>query len=120
MTSAIQRIDTKDTYSEIVVHNNTVYLSGQVPWMNENSDFITQTEEVFNSIDIQLERVNSNKTKILSLRIYMQKPENYEAMNTVFKKWMPIGFAPSRATICNITFPNPKWQIEIVVIAATD
>ena len=44
----IQRIDCKKRYSEIVIHNNTVYLSGQVPWKCEDSDFITQTEEVFN------------------------------------------------------------------------
>jgi len=119
MTS-IRRIDTKETYSEIVVHNNTAYLSGQVPWRCESSDFITQTQEVFNLIDLQLEKVNSDKTKILSLRIYMKNPENYDAMNSVFKNWIPVGFAPSRATICNVTFPNPNWQIEIVVIAATD
>lgn len=119
MTS-IRRIDTKETYSEIVVHNNTAYLSGQVPWRCESSDFITQTQEVFNLIDLQLEKVNSDKTKILSLRIYMKNPENYDAMNSVFKNWIPVGFAPSRATICNVTFPNPNWQIEVVVIAATD
>ena len=119
MTS-IKRIDTKETYSEIVVHNNTAYLSGQVPWRCESSDFITQTQEVFNLIDLQLEKVNSDKTKILSLRIYMKNPENYEAMNSIFKNWIPVGFAPSRATICNVTFPNPNWQIEVVVIAATD
>jgi enamine deaminase RidA (YjgF/YER057c/UK114 family) len=86
--------------SEFVANNNTAYLSGQVPWMNENSDFITQTEEVFNSIDVQLAKVNSDKTKILSLRIYMKNPENYEEMNTVFKKWMPIGFHQCPTTLC--------------------
>lgn len=117
MSNEIVRIDTKETYSEIVIHNNTIYLSGQVPWEFEDNDIVTQTEEVFRSIDKQLEKVKSDKTKILSLRIYMRNPNDYETMNTVFKKWMPIGYAPSRATICNVVFPNPKWQIEIVVIA---
>jgi deoxyribodipyrimidine photolyase len=66
----------------------------------------------------QLEKVKSDKTKILSLRIYMRNSDDYETMNSVFKKWMPFGYAPSRATICNVVFPNPKWQIEIVVIAS--
>jgi enamine deaminase RidA (YjgF/YER057c/UK114 family) len=120
MNNQITRIDTKETYSEIVVHNNTAYISGQVPWRYENSDFITQTQEVFNLIDLQLAKVNSDKTKILSLRIYMKNPENYDAMNSIFKNWIPNGFAPSRATICNVIFPNPKWQIEVVIIAAID
>ena len=116
--SLIQRIDTKDTYSEIVVHNNTVYLSGQVPWRFEDYDFPYQVEEVFKSIDTQLARVGSNKTKILSMRIYLRDSDEYELMNVEFKKWMPSGFAPTRATIGNVKFPNPKWRIEVVVIAA--
>jgi enamine deaminase RidA (YjgF/YER057c/UK114 family) len=39
-------------------------------------------------------------------------------MNEVFEKWIPDGCAPTRATICNVKFPNPKWQIEVVAIAA--
>ena len=118
MDNQITRIDTKETYSEIVIHNNTIYLSGQVPWEFEDSNISEQTEEVFRSIDKQLERVNSDKKKILSLRIYMRNPEEYETMNIVFKKWMPSGYAPSRATICNVIFPNPKWGIEVVAVAA--
>ena len=40
----IQRIDVKKRYSEIVIHNQTIYLSGQVPWLCENDDFLKQTE----------------------------------------------------------------------------
>jgi enamine deaminase RidA (YjgF/YER057c/UK114 family) len=118
MSNEIVRIDTKDTYSEIVIHNNTIYLSGQVPWKFEDCNFVSQCDEVFKSIDTQLERVKSDKTKILSLRIYMRNPDDYGFMNVLFKKWMPVGYAPSRATICNVTFPNSKWQIEVVAIAA--
>jgi enamine deaminase RidA (YjgF/YER057c/UK114 family) len=114
----IKRIDTKKRYSEIVIHNNVVYLSGQVPWKCEDSDFITQTEEVFNLVQEQLLKAGSDKTKLLSLRIYLRNPEDYELMNTVFDKWIPDGCAPTRATICNVKFPNPKWQIEIVAIAS--
>jgi enamine deaminase RidA (YjgF/YER057c/UK114 family) len=114
----IQRIDSKKRYSEIVIHNDTVYLSGQVPWKCEDSDFITQTEEVFNLIQEQLLKAGSDKTKLLSLRIYLRNPEDYELMNNVFDKWIPDGCAPTRATICNVKFPNPKWQIEVVGIAA--
>jgi enamine deaminase RidA (YjgF/YER057c/UK114 family) len=114
----IQRIDCKKRYSEIVIHNNIVYLSGQVPWKCEDSDFITQTEEVFNLVQEQLIKAGSDKTKLLSLRIYIKDPNNYELMNSVFDKWIPDNCAPSRATIGNVIFPNPKWQIEVVVIAA--
>ena len=39
-------------------------------------------------------------------------------MNLVFDRWIPDGCAPTRATIGNVIFPNPKWEIEVVAIAA--
>jgi enamine deaminase RidA (YjgF/YER057c/UK114 family) len=116
--SSIKRIDVKKRYSEIVIHNNTVYLSGQVPWLCENDNFTKQTEEVFRLIDEQLARAGSDKTKLLSLRIYIKDPNNYELMNSVFDNWIPDGCAPTRATIGNVIFPNPKWEIEVVVVAS--
>ena len=114
----IKRIDVKKRYSEIVIHNQTVYLSGQVPWEYENEDFITQTEEVFNLVEKQLFKAGSDKTKILSLRIYIKNPNNYELMNSVFDRWIPVGCAPTRATIGNVIFPNPNWEIEVIAVAA--
>ena len=115
---SIQRIDTKPTYSEIVVHNNVVYLSGQVPHDYIGYDFKRQVREVFNLIDFQLQRVGSNKTKILNLQIFLTDPSNYGEMNNVFLEWMPEGRAPARNTICGVRFPNPDWKIEVVVTAA--
>ena len=82
--STIQRIDTKPTYSEIVVNNNVVYLSGQVPQDYIGLDFKKQAREVFNLVDFQLQRVGSNKTKIINLQIFLTDPANYGEMNKVF------------------------------------
>jgi enamine deaminase RidA (YjgF/YER057c/UK114 family) len=116
--SEIKRIDVKKRYSEIVIHNNTVYLSGQVPWEFEDYDIDIQTANVFKLVEDQLIKAGSDKNKLLSLRIYLRNPEDYDLMNEVFEKWIPDGCAPTRATICNVKFPNPKWQIEVVAIAA--
>jgi len=115
---SVQRIDTKPTYSEIVIHNNVVYLAGQVPQDYEGMDFKRQAREVFNLVDFHLNRVGSNKTKILNLQIFLTDPANYGDMNRVFLEWMPEGKAPARNTICGVRFPNPNWQIEVVVTAA--
>jgi enamine deaminase RidA (YjgF/YER057c/UK114 family) len=115
---SIQRIDTKPTYSEIVINNNVVYLSGQVAQEYAKSDFKSQAREVFSLIDFQLQRVGSNKTKILNLQIFLTDPANYGDMNNVFLEWMPEGKAPARNTICGVRFPNPNWKIEVVVTAA--
>jgi enamine deaminase RidA (YjgF/YER057c/UK114 family) len=116
----ITRIDPKKRYSEAVIHNNTVYLSGQVPWESSNTtdDFLTQAYEVFRLIDTQLIKAGTDKTKILSMIIYLKDPTDYEKMNYVFDNWIPDNCAPARATIGNVIFPNNKWKIEIVVTAS--
>ena len=114
----IQRIDCKKRYSEIIIHNNTVYLSGQVSWQFEDENFSVQAEDVFNQVEEKLLKAGSDKTKILSLRIYICNPNDYDLMNVVFDKWIPDNCAPTRATIGNVIFPNPKWKIEVVCIAA--
>ena len=115
---SIQRIDTKPTYSEIVINNNIIYLSGQVAQEYANADFKSQAREVFSLIDFQLQRMGSNKTKILNLQIFLTDPANYGDMNNVFLEWMPEGKAPARNTICGVRFPNLNWKIEVVVTAA--
>jgi len=113
----LNRIDTKPTYSEAVVYNNTVYLSGQVPWSTVDLDFRRQVEEVFQLVDTQLAKVGSNKSKIISMQIFLVDPEDYAVMNNVFLEWMPLRQSPARNTICGVKFPNSKWKIEVVVVA---
>lgn len=114
----MQRLDVNPTYSNIVIYNNTVYLSGQVPWHSAGSDITSQVKEVFELVNINLIKAGSNKCKIISMQIFLKRPEDYKAMNEVFTLWIPEGCAPARNTICGVSFPNPKWDIEVVVVAA--
>jgi enamine deaminase RidA (YjgF/YER057c/UK114 family) len=113
----LDRVDTKPTYSEAVLYNNTVYLSGQVPWTTVDLDFRRQAEEVFQLVDKQLAKVGTNKSKIISLQVFLVDPEDYAVMNSVFLEWVSVGQAPARNTICGVKFPNSKWKIEVVVVA---
>ena len=108
----------KPTYSEAVIHNGTVYLSGQVPWMSAGQTIEKQTKEVLELIDTQLLAAGSSKFGILSMQIFLKNSEDYSEMNRVFVEWIPLGCTPARNTLCGIEFPNSKWNIEIVVIAA--
>jgi enamine deaminase RidA (YjgF/YER057c/UK114 family) len=115
----IQRYEVYPTYSNIVIYNNTVYLSGQVPWQTANlDDFILQVREVFSLIDDKLNRAGTNKSKILSLQVFLTDSQNYNILNEQYLQWMPNNYAPTRNTICNVTFPNPHWMVEMVVVAA--
>ena len=117
---SIRRIDLHPTYSEGVVHNGVVYLSGQVPWASAGAGIAEQTEEVFQNIQKQLVAAGSDLDRILSMQIFLEDPANYETMNSVFQRWIPPGHAPARNTICGVRFPKSGWGIEIVVVAAVN
>ena len=113
--SKIIRDDTNQRMSQIVVHNNTIYLSGQVG--NKNSmDVTTQTSEVLKKIEKLLLQAGSNKNMILSANIYLSDISYFEEMNKVWDNWLPENCAPARATVeAKLAFP--ELLVEICIIA---
>lgn len=113
----IERFDVGPRLSEMVVHNGTVYLAGQVP-DTDDADITTQTREVLASIDSLLARAGSDKTRILRAQIFLADLADFPGMNAVWESWVPQGHAPARATV-HAQLARPGWRVEIVVTAAT-
>ena len=109
------RIGGTHRYSDIVIHNRNVYLSGVVP--SKDDTVYEQTKEVLQKINKLLECVGSSNEHILNMTIYLTDETYYDEMNRAFDEWIPNGCAPARATIGNVRFPNPIWKVEITVIA---
>ncbi|WP_257389081.1 RidA family protein [Tahibacter caeni] len=112
----IQRYDTGPRMSEMVVHNGTIYLAGQVA-DDADADIAGQTRQVLDAIDALLARAGSDKSKILRAQIYLVDLAEFAAMNAVWETWVVPGHTPARATV-QAALANPKWKIEIVVTAA--
>ena len=67
---AITRLGTDDPrMSQIVVHNETVYLSGQVP-ADFDAGLADQVTSTLGKVDALLESVGSDKSKLLSANIW--------------------------------------------------
>ena len=113
---AIQRFHPAKRLSEMVVHNGTIYLAGQVA-SDMTADIIGQTQDVLASIDRLLAEAGSDKTKILSAQIFLPDMADFAAMNSVWERWVAPGNPPARATI-EAKLANPAYKIEILVIAA--
>ena len=113
----ITRYGGTSRYSDAVVHNNVAYLSGIVP-TDLSNNIIGQTYEVLTNLDKVLATIGSSKDSILSMTIYLKDASLYNDMNVAFDKWINNSPAPARATIGIVSFPNPRWLIEIVVTAA--
>ena len=116
MSTDIQRFNIGKRLSEIVVHNKTVYLAGEVA-DDTSADITAQTEQVLAKIDRSLKQVGSDKTRLLSAQIFLPDMKDFAAMNAVWEKWVVAGQTPARATI-EAKLANPAYKVEIMCIAA--
>lgn len=113
---SIQRFNTGKRLSEIVVHNDTIYLAGEVP-DDGSKDITGQTEEVLAKIDKLLAMVGSDKTKLLSAQIFLPDMKDFPGMNIAWEKWVAPGQTPARATV-EAKLANPVYKVEIMCVAA--
>ncbi|XZG69169.1 RidA family protein [Chitinibacteraceae bacterium HSL-7] len=116
MSASVQRYQVGPRLSEIVVHNNTVYLSGQVAF-NVDGTTATQTTETLMRIDQLLDSVGSSRHKLLSVTIYLADISDYDAMNDVWTEWVAPGSTPARTTV-EAKLADPRYKVEISVVAA--
>ncbi|MCR4530936.1 RidA family protein [Acinetobacter venetianus] len=114
--SDIQKINTNEVMSAVTVFNKVVYLSGQVP-QNADLDIEGQTREVLATIDTLLASANTDKSRLLSAQLFIKDLSDFQTVNTIWVDWLKGCVAPSRATI-QADLVNPKWLIEIAVVAA--
>ncbi|AJO81438.1 RidA family protein [Pseudomonas sp. MRSN 12121] len=114
---SIQRQLTNERMSQIVVHNGTVYLAGQV------GDDLTagieqQTRETLANIERLLDLAGTDKSRLLSVTIYLKDIDaHFAGMNSVWDQWLPKGVAPARATV-EAKLCEPHILVELSVVAA--
>ena len=112
---SIRRIDVGPRMSDIVIHNNTVYLAGQV---GEPGDDVTaQTKTTLAEIDALLAQAGTDKSKILMATIWLADIADFEAMNAVWDAWVDPANPPARAT-SEARLATPDYLVEIIVVAA--
>ena len=113
----IQRIGPGARMSKAVVHGNTVYLAGQVAEKAAGKSVAEQTSEILAIIDALLAEAGSDKTKILSVNIWLADIKTFAEMNSVWDKWVPAGHTPARATV-EAKLAAAPYTVEIAAIAA--
>lgn len=114
---SIERHQASRRSSQIVVHDNRVYLSGIVSGRADIRNAAEQTEDILAVIDAHLDKVGSSRSKLLTATIWLSDISDFAAMNTVWESWIPEGGAPARATV-QALLVEPKYKVEIMVTAA--
>lgn len=101
--------------SQIVIHGDTVYLSGQVG--DVNTDITTQTKTVLTKIENLLQEAGSSKEHLLSATIWLKDMNDFAAMNAVWDDWVKDIIPPARA--CGESkLAHESLLVEITITAA--
>ncbi|MBR9765237.1 MAG: RidA family protein [Rhodobacteraceae bacterium] len=113
---SITRIAPGPRMSQAVVHNDTVYLAGQV---GHGAGVAEQSRDALAQVDRLLAEVGSSKSKILSATVWLADMADFAEMNSVWDAWIDPANPPARA--CGeAKLATPDYLVEFLVIAAVD
>jgi enamine deaminase RidA (YjgF/YER057c/UK114 family) len=115
--SSIERLEGGPRMSQAVIHNGVVYLAGQVAADAPGAPVKEQTKNILDRIDKLLAAAGTDKTRLLSVTIWLADVRTFEDMNSVWDKWVPAGATPARATV-EAKLVSTVYSVEIGVIAA--
>ena len=111
----MQKLHSNQRMSQIVIHNQTIYLSGQVG--NGEDDIKVQTLTCLEKVEKLLQEVGSDKSKLLSATVWLKSMSDFAAMNEVWDKWFE-GVQPPARACGESALARPELLVEITVIAA--
>ena len=107
-------------YSQAIVHNNIVYVSGQLPIDPKTAEkrigsIEEQAEQALSNISEILKAAGSDLNQVLKTTVYISNIELWERVNAVYSKFFGE-HRPARAVVPtrNLHF---GFQIEIEAIA---
>ena len=117
----IQRQHTNARISKIVRHGGLVYLCGQTAKGSPSaaSDISAQTTEVLSRVDSLLAEGGSDRTRLLTVTIYLRDIADFAAMNVVWDAWLAgmQASAPARTTV-EAALATESLRVEMTVVAA--
>lgn len=115
--SEITRIKTGNRMSQIVIHNDIIYLAGQVG--NPGDGVAEQTKTSLKNVESLLNEAGSDKTRILQATIWLDDMADFAEMNEIWDAWITPGTAPTRA--CGeAKLATPEYKVEVIIVAARD
>lgn len=108
--------DSNHRMSQIVVHNDTAYLAGQVA-EDASASMANQTRQTLDNIERLLSAAGTSKQHLLSAQIWVSNMDEFAEMNEVWDAWIVPARPPVRACV-EAKLAKPEWKVEIMVVAA--
>ena len=84
----IERLQVGPRMSQAVIHNGVVYLAGQVASDAPGRSVQEQTQNILQRIDALLAAAGTDKSKLLSARVWLTDLRRLDEMNEVWLGWV--------------------------------
>lgn len=111
----IERFDQNSRRSRAVACGGVVCLAGQVA-NDLAGDIAQQAREALAKVDDMLSQAGTDKTRVMSVTIWLADIRDYDAFNAAWDAWVVQGQTPARAC-AQVTFPDPRVRVELIVTA---
>jgi 2-iminobutanoate/2-iminopropanoate deaminase len=107
-------------YSQAIVANGFVFVSGQIPFDPATGELVTgsiedQARRVLSNVAAVLEAAGSSMDKVVKATVFLQDMNDFAKMNAVYGEFFKTPF-PARAAVQVARLPRDV-RIEIEVIA---
>lgn len=112
----IHRINPTKRWSDVTVFNGIAHFV-EVAETDTSADVKGQVQQIFDQAEQMLASVDSDKTRILSVTIYVTDFANFDALNEVWDNWFVEGTAPSRACV-KVELADPNLLVEMAFVVA--
>jgi enamine deaminase RidA (YjgF/YER057c/UK114 family) len=116
MKATILRIDSGKRMSQAAVSGNLVFTAGRVAENSAGKDVGTQTREILAGLDMLLATAGTDKSKLVSVTIYLANMIDFDAMNKVYDAWIDKANLPVRACV-EAGLAGSEFNVEIAVVA---
>lgn len=111
----IKRFDFDKRIHHGVIHNGTVYLTGQVGTPGKSAG--DQMQEVLAKIDDLLAKAGTDKTRILHVQMWLDDIRDFDEVNKIWDAWVPLAHAPARSS-GEGRMAKPGMLVELIITAA--
>jgi enamine deaminase RidA (YjgF/YER057c/UK114 family) len=112
--SEIQRYGTSKRWADVVVHRGVAH------WVEVAEDMSLdargQISQVLAQIDATLEMIQSDRTRLLQVLIYIAEESDGSILNELWDAWVPAAHPPVRAMV-QVSL-GKSCRVEMVVTAA--
>jgi enamine deaminase RidA (YjgF/YER057c/UK114 family) len=111
----ITRINPSARWSDATIYNGIAHFVEVAE--DPSADMAGQVQQLFTQAEASLASFGSDKSRLLSVTIYVTDWANLAVLNEAWEAWLPEGCAPSRACL-KVELADPDYLVEIAFVAA--